>query len=184
MATRIYDPCTNPISGESFQAISFDEKAYTMQWTVQAKGYVPFEHIHINQDEIFHVRQGELKILLNGVEYIGTAGESITVPKGVAHIASNNKNEMLDCVVEYRPGLDHDKFMQCLVGLTLDNYLDKKGGIDIPRMGYFLTKMKAKCMARPTEIPALLFNVALKVFYLRGVLSGWNKLFIKYTDGK
>ena len=88
---------------------------------------------------------------------------------------------MLDCIVEYKPGLDHDLFMQCLCGLTNDGFLDKKGGIHIPRMGYFLTKMKAKCMSRPTEIPAPAFNLALKFFYLRGLFSGWNKLYTQYT---
>ena len=98
------------------------------------------------------------------------------MPKGARHIAYNNKTEILDCTVEYKPGLDHDKFMQCLVGLTNDGLLDKKGGVDIPRMGYLLIKMKAKSMARPTAIPSIIFNVALRVFYIRGILSGWGKL--------
>ena len=57
MATNIYDQCTNPISGEGFKTISFDSNAYVMQWTVQPKGYVPFEHIHLHQDETFHVKK-------------------------------------------------------------------------------------------------------------------------------
>ena len=181
MATNIYNNCTNPISGESFKTISFDTHAYVMQWTVQPKGYVPFEHIHLHQDETFHVNMGELKILIDGKEQIAKVGDSITVPKGAAHLASNNQDEILECIVAYKPGLDYDKFMQCFMGLINDNLLDKKGGIDIPRMGYFLTRMKTKSMTRPTEIPAPLFNIALKVFYLRGVLSGWSKLFNKYT---
>ena len=71
--------------------------------------------------------------------------------------------------------------MECFMGLINDGDIDKKGGINIPKMGYFLTKMKAKCMTRPTEIPAPAFNIALKVFYIRGLLSGWNKLYKKYT---
>lgn len=181
MAINIYDNCTNPVSGESFRTISSDPDAYVMQWTVQPKGYVPFEHIHLNQDEIFHVKRGELKILMNGKTHLAAEGGAIIVPKGVAHTAFNNGDGILDCVVEYKPGLDHDIFMQCLIGLTKDNLIDKKGGIDIPRMGYFLTRMKAKCMTRPTQIPAPLFKMALKVFYLRGVLSSWSKLFEKYT---
>ena len=181
MATNIYNQCTNPISGEGFKTITFDSNAYVMQWTVQPKGYVPFEHIHLHQDEIFHVRKGELKIILDGKELIAKVNDTITVPKGVAHLASNNKDEVLECIVEYKPGLDYDKFMQCLMGLTNDKLLDKKGGIDIPRMGYFLTRMKTKSMTRPTQIPASLFNIALKIFYLRGVVSGWGKLFEKYT---
>ena len=181
MAVNIFETSNNPITGESFRAISFTEEAFTMEWIVQPKGYVPFEHIHLKQDEIFHVKSGELRIRLDNKEYIAKAGETITVPKGIKHIAYNNKEELLNCLVEYKPGLDHNKFMQCFVGLTKDDFIDKKGGIHIPKMGYFLVKMRAKCMARPTAIPSLVFNAALRVFYIRGILSGWSKLYNKYV---
>ena len=183
MPVNIYEPITNPISGETFKALSFSKDAFVMQWTVEPEGYVPFEHIHVKQEEIFHVKKGEIKIIMNGREYIAGEGETITVPQGVAHIASNNNGEILDCIVEYKPGLDHDKFMQCLCGLTIDHLIDSRGGIDIPRMGYCLMQMKAQCMARPTNIPAPLFNIALRFFYVRGMLSGWKKLYTKYTGG-
>ena len=181
MAVDIFKSVINPISGETFKGISFTPESFVMQWSLQPQGYVPFEHIHLNQEEIFTVEKGEIKIMLDGKERIAKAGESISVAKGVRHLASNNKSEMLECKVIYKPALDYNKFMQCLMGLTLDNHLDKKGGINIPKMGYFLVRMKAKSMARPTEIPAPLFNIALKVFYLRGRLSGWGKLYSKYT---
>jgi mannose-6-phosphate isomerase-like protein (cupin superfamily) len=182
MATAIYQPCANPISGETFKAISFDKDAFVMEWTVQPKGYVAFEHIHLNQDEIFHIKKGEIKIVINGKVFIAGQGETITVPKGMAHIAYNNNEQVLDCVVEYKPGLDHDIFMQCFCGLVSDQLIDAKGAIDIPRMGYFLKRMKAKCMTRPTAIPAPAFSMALRFFYLRGVLSGWEKLYKKYVE--
>jgi quercetin dioxygenase-like cupin family protein len=181
MSVPIYQPCTNPVSGETFKALSFNKEAFVMQWTVQPKGYVAFEHIHLNQDEIFHIKKGAIKIVMNGREHIAAAGQTITVPKGMAHIAYNNNGDTLDCLVEYKPGLDHETFMQCFCGLVNDGLMDAKGGIDIPRMGYFLTKMKAKCMARPTSIPAPVFNLALKFFYIRGMVSGWTKLYEKYT---
>jgi quercetin dioxygenase-like cupin family protein len=182
MAVNIYDTCINPVSGETFKTISFDQDAFIMQWIVQPKGYVPFEHIHINQDEIFHIRSGEIKMLMEGKEYFAKEGETLIVPKGIAHIAYNNKDAILNCLVEYKPGLDHETFMQCFIGLTNDGFIDRKGGISIPKMGYFLTKIKAKCMTRPTEIPSLMFIAALKAFYIQGLLSGWSTLYKKYTD--
>ncbi len=181
MPVNIFQPVTNPVSGETFKTISFSKEAFVMQWTVQPKGYVPFEHIHLHQEEIFHIQKGAIKIIMNDREYIARAGETVAVPQGVPHIAFNNNGEVLDCIVEYKPGLDQDKFMQCLCGLTIDKQMDSKGGISIPKMGYFLKKMKAKCMARPTNIPAPLFNIALHFFYVRGVFSGWKKLYEKYT---
>jgi quercetin dioxygenase-like cupin family protein len=181
MPVNIYEPCVNPISAETFKAISFSKEAFVMQWTVQPKGYVPFAHVHLKQDEVFQVKKGEIKIVMNGKEHIAREGETIVVPRNVAHIAYNNIGEVLECIVAYKPGLDHDKFMQCLCGLTNDKLFDLRGGVDIPKMGYCLMRMKAQCMARPTNIPAPLFNIALRFFYLRGALSGWKKLYDKYT---
>jgi len=181
MAIDLYQTTKNPVSGETFRCVSFNKDAFVMEWIVQPKGYVPFEHIHLNQDEVFFVRSGEIKIRIDGKEHIAKKGEMLIVPKGAKHIAYNNTEEVLDCLVEYRPGLDHDKFMQCFTGLIQDGDIDKKGGIHIPKMGYFLIKMKAQCLARPTEIPAPAFNIALRVFYVRGLLSGWGSLFKKYT---
>lgn len=184
MPLNIFESFTNPITGEYFKTMAVTTASFTMDWKVQPKGYVPFEHIHYNQDEVFLVKNGELKIILNGKVRIVKMGETVTVPKGVAHIAFNNTDLPLECIVAYKPCLDQDIFMQCLYGLTADGYLDKKGSFSIPRMGYFLVKMKAKCLARPTNIPAPLFKAVLQLFYICGVLAGWQKLYKKYTGRK
>lgn len=181
MPTDLYTGFTNPIAGETFRCISFTEEAFTIDWIVQPKGYVPFEHIHINQDEIFHIKTGEMRILIDGQEKIGRPGDIIPVPKGKAHIAFNNKPEMLTCVVEYRPGLDNYQFFQCFGGLTLDKDYDRKGQINIPKMCYFTRKMNAQCITRPTSIPAPVFKMVINLFYVVGTILGWNKLFAKYT---
>ena len=181
MAVNLYESISNPISGESFQCLSITPEAYTMLWTLQADGYVPFEHVHYHQDEIFKVQKGELKVEIYGKTLIAKAGQQIAVPKGARHIASNNKKEVMEAIVSYAPALDHEKFMQCLCGLTLDGQLDKKGGISIPMMGYCLKKMKCQSMARPTNIPAPAFNMALIVFYIMGSLRAWGKFYKKYT---
>lgn len=182
MTTKLYNSSVNPISGETFKSLSVENNVYSTEWTVLPNGHAPFEHIHVNQDETFLVKSGELRVVINGVEHLATVGESITVPKGVKHIAFNNStSETLSCILNYEPALDHVVFMQCFNGLTTDGFLDKNGGIDIPKMGYFMVKMKAKCVARPSNIPAPIFAIALRFFYLRGVLSGWGKLFRKYT---
>jgi quercetin dioxygenase-like cupin family protein len=181
MATDIYRPCINPITGETFQALSFSPEVFVMKWSVRPGGYVPFEHIHLNQDEIFHIQKGEMRVRMNGKDIIAGEGETIAVPRGIAHIAYNNKKEELHCIVEYKPGLDHDKFMQCINGLINDRLIDKKGGMSIPRMGYFMKMMNMQCLARPTSIPVPVFNLALNFFYWRGVVSGWGRLYERYV---
>jgi quercetin dioxygenase-like cupin family protein len=181
MSVNLYNGFHNEIAGESFRCVSFDKRAFVFEWNVQPDGYVPFEHIHLNQDEIFHIKQGEIKMTIDGKEHIGRAGETIIIPRGKRHIARNNKCEPLSCIVEYRPGLDTYKFFQCFAGLTIDQDTDKKGQINIPKMLYFTKRMKAQCITRPTSIPAPIFHLALNVCYIAGRLLGWNKLFEKYT---
>jgi quercetin dioxygenase-like cupin family protein len=181
MAVILYDGFTNKVTGETFRCISFDQSAFRFDWIVEPQGYIPFEHIHLNQDEIFYVRSGEMRMLIDDEEYIVREGQSITVPKGKRHIARNNRSARLHCEVAYRPGLDTYEFFQCFGGLTIDGDITKNGTVNIPKMLYFGKKMKAKSMVRPTNVPAPLFALAGNFFFILGKIRGWNKLFTKYT---
>jgi mannose-6-phosphate isomerase-like protein (cupin superfamily) len=113
MSVNLYDGFTNKIAGETFRCTSFNKDAFSFDWIVQPGGYVPFEHIHLNQDEIFYIKKGELRIIIDDKEFILGEGQRIRVPKGQRHIAYNNKGTQLHCEVQYRPGLDTYKFFQC-----------------------------------------------------------------------
>lgn len=179
MPIDVFKPITNPVTGETFRCLAVDENAYIEEWTVPPVGYVPFEHIHLRQDEILHVKSGEARFVVEGKEIIAKAGETITVAKGERHIAFNDKNETLQCVVEYRPGLDSLLIAQCFLGLILDGEYDQHGGPSIPKMGYFIKGCEA--LTRPTNIPAPVFKQVINLFYLKGKVLGWKKLYKKYT---
>ncbi|MCC7025875.1 MAG: cupin domain-containing protein [Saprospiraceae bacterium] len=181
MAVNVYDGFTNQIARETFRCLSYNKEAFTIEWLVEPEGYVPFEHIHLNQDEIFHIKKGEMRILIEGKEHIVPAGESIIVPKGTPHIAYNNKPERLESIVEYKPGLDNYKFFQCFGGLLIDGDTSKNGTVNIPKMCYFTKKMNAQSITRPTSIPAPIFKIAIHISYIIGSIVGWKKLYFKYT---
>ena len=180
MAIDLYQPFTNPITRETFRCLSFTEEAFTMEWTVHPGGYVPFEHIHPRQDEIFHVKQGEMRAMIDRQECIGKAGETVLVPRGVRHIAYNDKPEPLVCHVDYRPGLDHYRAMQCFAGLTIDNYIDRRGLVDIPRIMYLLKKIDARSLVRPAFAPEPLFRLGMSFFYIVGSILGWEVFYQRY----
>lgn len=182
MAIDLYQPFTNPVTKETFRCLSSTEEAYIMEWIVAPEGYVPFEHIHVSQDEIFHVKQGEIRVLINRQQQIGTVGQTVTVPCGVRHIAYNNTPETLICVVEYRPGLGISKYFQCFGGLTCDGEVRGRYGINIPKMMYFMRRMNAQALARPPSIPEPVFSLLMNTFYLVGTFAGWEKLYKKYTE--
>jgi mannose-6-phosphate isomerase-like protein (cupin superfamily) len=182
MAIDLYQPFANPITRETFRCISFTEEAYTMEWTVHPGGYVPFEHVHMKQDEIFHIQRGEMRTRMKGTEVFGKAGETVKVPCGTRHIAFNDRDESLVCIVEYKPGLDHYMAMQCFAGLTLDGNFDKKGLVDIPRIMYLLKRGNFTSLTRPSFAPEWLFRLGMGMFHWYGHVLGWETLYKKYTN--
>lgn len=152
-----------------------------MEWIVHPGGYVPFEHVHIYQDEIFHVKQGEMRAKVNGEEKIGKTGDTLCVPRGARHIAYNDCDEPLVCIVEYKPGLDHYKTMQCFAGLTLENEMDKRGLVNIPKIMYLLRRTQAQSLPRPAFVPEPIFRLGMEFFFVIGSITGWERLYEKYT---
>jgi quercetin dioxygenase-like cupin family protein len=182
MAIDLYQPFTNPITRETFRCISSTEEAFTMEWTVHPGGYVPFEHVHVNQDEIFHVQSGVMRVRVNGIERFGKVGDVLTIPRGTRHIAFNDKDEPLVCIVDYKPGLDHYKTMQCFAGLTLDCDYDRRGLVNVARIMFMLKTCNALSITRPAFAPDWLFRLGMDVFYAIGSILKWQRLYQKYTE--
>lgn len=181
MAIDLYQPFTNPITRETFRCISSTEETFVMEWTVHPGGYVPFEHVHVNQDEIFHIQRGEMRVKAKGIEQVGKAGEILAIPRGTPHIAFNDKSESLVCIVDYRPGLDHYKTMQCFAGLTLDRDLDRRGLVNIPKIMFLLKRCNAMSLTRPAFAPDWFFGLGMNIFYVIGSVLKWETLYKKYT---
>jgi quercetin dioxygenase-like cupin family protein len=181
VAIDLYQPFTNPITRETFRCISSTEEAFTMEWTVHPGGYVPFEHVHVNQDEVFHIQHGEMRVRVKGTEQLGKVGETLRIPRGTRHIAFNDRDEPLVCVVEYRPGLDHYKTMQCFAGLTLDCNYDKHGLVNVPKIMFMLKKADALSLTRPSFAPDWLFHMGMNVFFVIGSVLGWETFYKNYT---
>jgi len=182
MAIDIYQPFTNPVTGETFRCLSETAEAYTMEWIVQPNGFVPFEHIHVFQDEVFCVREGRLRAVINGQVQFGLPGQVVTVTRGTRHKAYNDSAHALVCTVEYRPALDIARTFQCFSGLTFDRDIDRRLGINVPKMLYFMKRMQVRSLARPSNIPGPVFSLLMQLFYLFGSLAGWQKLYTRYTQ--
>ena len=182
MAVDVFRGFTNPVTGETFRCLSSTPEAYTTLWQVEPGGYVPFEHVHPAQEEVFHVQQGRMRIILDGKEEIAEAGQSITAGRGVRQIAHNDFDEVLRCTLEYRPALDSFSVFQCFGGLTLDGDMNRHGLVNPAKMLFFLGAMKARAITRPTYLPTPAFLAMVKVFYAVGSIAGWQAAYRRYTS--
>lgn len=48
-------------------------------------GESPPLHIHRNEDEVFHILEGKMRIRIDGKESIAHAGDTVLAPKGIPH---------------------------------------------------------------------------------------------------
>ena len=76
MATDLYAGFTNPNAGETFRCISNNAEAFVFEWIVQPGGHLPNPHIHFTQDELFHIKSGDIRSVLDGQEHIVKAGST------------------------------------------------------------------------------------------------------------
>ena len=67
---------------------------------------IPFEHRHLNQDEIFHPLEGEVLAVIEDVPQSYGAGEHFTVKAGQNHVGWNASRDPLAVRVEYTPAMD------------------------------------------------------------------------------
>ena len=77
------------------------------------KGYSPPLHLHRAQDEIFHVLEGEFRIMLDDQEKRLKAGDILLIPKGTPHsfiIESPEDGRWLAITV----GADYENFVRAL----------------------------------------------------------------------
>lgn len=49
------------------------------------RGDSPPLHLHVGEDEVFHLLEGELRFSLDGQQRTVTAGETVIAPKGTPH---------------------------------------------------------------------------------------------------
>jgi quercetin dioxygenase-like cupin family protein len=49
------------------------------------RGDSPPLHVHVNEDEVFHILEGDFRFQMGSEERTGKAGDTLLVPKGVPH---------------------------------------------------------------------------------------------------
>jgi quercetin dioxygenase-like cupin family protein len=61
-------------------------------------GESPPLHIHRNEDEVFHILEGELRLQIDGKESVAKAGETVLAPKGKPHSFRVESREGARCL--------------------------------------------------------------------------------------
>lgn len=111
------------LGGERQVFLSSKETAgdvYLVEGIMPRGSAVPV-HVHEHEDEIFHVLEGEVQLVLGEDSLIGKAGDIIYLPRGVKH-GIQTRGEATARVLNYViPGANFEQFFREMNELKASN---------------------------------------------------------------
>ena len=112
----------NPILGNARQVILSSEETdgdiYLVKGIMPQGSSVPV-HIHQHEDEVFHVLEGEVELVLGEKTLVGRAGDVIYLPRGVKH-GIKTLGEHTATVLNYViPGANFEKLFHEMNALNI-----------------------------------------------------------------
>ncbi|MGH3085745.1 MAG: cupin domain-containing protein [Rubrobacteraceae bacterium] len=131
------DTIENPVTRERLTWLdtSNDTNGELLRFELFVKpgGSAPVSHIHMKQSKSFEVVTGKMRYRA-GEEKVKDlhAGESMTIAPGAPHIRWNPGDEEMRVIVEFRPALNTETFIENMWGFARDGR--KRGGKGIPNM--------------------------------------------------
>ena len=84
------------------------------------------EHLHPFQENRFRIMGGELSFRINGKEQTAHAGDTVSIPKNVAHHFWNSGNSEAHYIQEFYPALRIDSLFETFFALARDGKLNQK----------------------------------------------------------
>jgi quercetin dioxygenase-like cupin family protein len=133
---RAGDTIESPVSGARivFRKTAHDTNGELLQYDefLKVGGRGPREHVHPYQEERFEIVSGTARIGVRGQERDYGAGETVLAPAGVRHVWWNPGEEEVHLIIEFRPALRVETFLETFFGLHKDGKVNPKSGLPNP----------------------------------------------------
>ena len=90
------------ILGQTYVPKSLSEACFSWHATLPPGTFVP-PHIHPTQDEFVYMLEGRMDALIDGKDFVGTAGDLIKLPMGIPHGLFNKSDQTIKCLFWVTP---------------------------------------------------------------------------------
>ena len=175
---------SNPVIGDTIiwieTAKDTNGKYLKFDYWLKPKCYVPVRHFHPEQDEIFEIHKGTLKVECGGEIIFMKEGETLRIPKGVPHQWWNeSETETVKLYVTFEPALNTEIFFEQIHGLGREGKSKPDGSPKFLQLMAFLNEYQMYIPGPP------LLMQKIMGFVLGGIgqLLGYKKYDPRYSDG-
>ena len=84
------------ILGQTYTPLEVTESSFSWHALLPPGTFVP-PHIHPTQDEFIYMFEGRFDLVLDGKDFVATAGDMIRLPMGIAHGIFNKTDQTVKC---------------------------------------------------------------------------------------
>lgn len=167
----------NAFNGETFIFTHVDETAETCRFDVflEQGGMTTGtgrQHFHPNADEAFIVREGALRVMLDGTWHTLGPGDSLTAPRGTPHLFRNGHDGETLFTATFTPACDHLRFFLNMALSTAihPDWYDDRGEPPLPLRALALHAWRGHAYGDgiPVWVQRAVFAALTPVALLRG----------------
>jgi quercetin dioxygenase-like cupin family protein len=183
------DTIENPVTGERISFLKrsrdTDGEFVRLEVAVEPNAIGPPEHLHPTQEEYFRVLSGTLSGRVDGKAIRMEQGEELTVWSGTPHGWWNDDDEELRVLIEMRPALQFEEFLETIHGLGRDGKTNDEGFPNLFQLAVFgQAYWNDVRVVRPPAIVQRLMYAILAPIGRR--LLGYKSCYREYSplDGK
>jgi quercetin dioxygenase-like cupin family protein len=90
------------ILGQTYVPKQLSDNSFAWHATFPPSGFVP-PHIHPTQDEYIYMLEGRFDLVLDGKDFLATAGDLIRLPLGMPHGIFNKTEQIVKCMFWVTP---------------------------------------------------------------------------------
>ena len=84
------------ILGQTYVPKQLSDNSFSWHATFPPGTFVP-PHIHPTQDEFIYMLEGRMDLVLEGHDYVATAGDVIRLPMNIPHGLFNKSDQVIKC---------------------------------------------------------------------------------------
>ena len=180
------DRIDNPVTGTTITflktARDTDGELLQMDYLLRPharKGYKDI-HVHPYQEERITLFGGTLTYVLDGTDHEATAGQVVSLPAPHVHALRNEHGEELHMLVEFRPALDMETFLETMAGLAREGKVNAAGNPNLLQLAVIGREFRKE--AYSANVPVGLQRVIVPLLAAIGRAVGYRARYPRFSS--
>jgi mannose-6-phosphate isomerase-like protein (cupin superfamily) len=120
------DTIENPVTGERIRFLPSGGDDLRFEISLRPGGFVPFAHVHPNQEERFEILAGRPRFRIGREQRDVQPGEVVVVPPGIRHAFHNPTEDEVRILITFAPSMRTEELFRVFFALAEAGKLSRR----------------------------------------------------------